>query len=66
MDKTLEVYKFIEEYIYKNNYPPTIREICSGVNSSKYCEIFSFFCGITIVCNAEMNFSVQNFDGDMK
>jgi len=27
MDKTQEVYEFIEQYIYKNNYPPTIREI---------------------------------------
>ena len=27
MDKTQEVYEYIEEYIYKNNYPPTIREI---------------------------------------
>ena len=27
MDKTQEVYEFIEEYIFKNNYPPTIREI---------------------------------------
>ena len=27
MDKTQEVYEFIEEYLFKNNYPPTIREI---------------------------------------
>ena len=27
MDKTQEVYEYIEQYIYKNNYPPTIREI---------------------------------------
>lgn len=27
MDKTQEVYEFIEDYIYKNNYPPTVREI---------------------------------------
>ncbi|MBR4999003.1 MAG: transcriptional repressor LexA [Clostridia bacterium] len=27
MDKTQEVYEFIEQYIYKNNYPPTVREI---------------------------------------
>ncbi len=27
MDKTQEVYEYIEEYIFKNNYPPTIREI---------------------------------------
>ena len=27
MDKTQEVYEFIEEYIFKNNYPPTVREI---------------------------------------
>lgn len=27
MDKTQEVYEFIEQYIFKNNYPPTIREI---------------------------------------
>ena len=27
MDKTQEVYEFIEEYIFRNNYPPTIREI---------------------------------------
>ena len=28
MDKTQEVYEYIEKYIYKNNYPPTIREMC--------------------------------------
>lgn len=27
MDKTQEVYEFVEQFIYKNNYPPTIREI---------------------------------------
>lgn len=27
MDKTQEVYEFVEEFIFKNNYPPTIREI---------------------------------------
>ena len=27
MDKTNEVYEFIEDYIFRNNYPPTIREI---------------------------------------
>lgn len=27
MDKTQEVYEFIEQYIFKNNYPPTVREI---------------------------------------
>ena len=27
MDKTQEVYEFIEQYIFNNNYPPTIREI---------------------------------------
>ena len=27
MDKTQEVYEYIEKYIFKNNYPPTIREI---------------------------------------
>ena len=27
MDKTQEVYEYIEQYIFKNNYPPTIREI---------------------------------------
>ncbi len=32
MDKTQEVYKFLEEYIYKNNYPPTIREIGEKLN----------------------------------
>ena len=28
MDKTQEVYEYIEKYIFKNNYPPTIREMC--------------------------------------
>lgn len=28
MDKTQELYEYIETYIYKNNYPPTIREMC--------------------------------------
>lgn len=28
MNKTEEVYNFIEEYIAINNYPPTVREIC--------------------------------------
>lgn len=27
MDKTQEVYEYIEQYIFKNNYPPTVREI---------------------------------------
>ena len=27
MDKTQEVYEFIEQYIFRNNYPPTVREI---------------------------------------
>lgn len=27
MDKTQEVYEFIEKFIFDNNYPPTIREI---------------------------------------
>ena len=27
MDKTQEVYEYIEEFIFRNNYPPTIREI---------------------------------------
>lgn len=27
MDKTQEVYEYIEQYIFCNNYPPTIREI---------------------------------------
>ena len=27
MDKTQEVYEFIEQFIFSNNYPPTIREI---------------------------------------
>lgn len=28
MDKTQEVYEYIEKYIMQNNYPPTIREMC--------------------------------------
>ena len=28
MDKTQETYEYIEQYIFKNNYPPTIREMC--------------------------------------
>lgn len=28
MDKTQELYEYIEKYIYQNNYPPTIREMC--------------------------------------
>ena len=32
MDKTQEVYEFIEQYIFKNNYPPTIREIGEKLN----------------------------------
>lgn len=28
MDKTQEVYEYLEKYIFKNNYPPTIREMC--------------------------------------
>jgi len=27
MDKTQEVYEFVEQFIFRNNYPPTIREI---------------------------------------
>ena len=32
MDKTQEVYEFLESYIFKNNYPPTIREIGEKLN----------------------------------
>jgi len=28
MDKTQETYEYIEKNIFKNNYPPTIREMC--------------------------------------
>ncbi len=31
MTKTDELYSYIEQYIMKNNYPPTIREMCSHV-----------------------------------
>lgn len=27
MDKTQQVYEYIEQYIFSNNYPPTVREI---------------------------------------
>lgn len=32
MDKTQEVYEFLQDYIFKNNYPPTIREIGEKLN----------------------------------
>ncbi len=32
MDKTEETYNFIENFINRNNYPPTIREICANLN----------------------------------
>ena len=32
MDKTQQVYQFIEEYIFTNNYPPTVREIGEKLN----------------------------------
>ena len=32
MDKTQETYEFILSFTEKNNYPPTIREICAGLN----------------------------------
>ena len=32
MDKTQQVYQFIEEYIFTNNYPPTVREIGERLN----------------------------------
>ena len=31
MDKTQEVYEFIVQYIFNNNYPPTIREIGENI-----------------------------------
>jgi len=31
MNKTEELYSFISQYIAKNNYPPTIREMCQQV-----------------------------------
>ena len=31
MNKTEELYSFISQYISKNNYPPTIREMCQQV-----------------------------------
>lgn len=32
MDKTQQTYDFIVSFIERNNYPPTIREICSNLN----------------------------------
>lgn len=32
MNKTQEVYEYVEQYILKNNYPPTIREIGEKLN----------------------------------
>lgn len=32
MDKTQETYEYIEKFISKNNYPPTIREMCEHLN----------------------------------
>ena len=32
MDKTQQTYEFIVSFMERNNYPPTIREICSNLN----------------------------------
>ena len=41
MDKTQEVYEFLESYIFKNNYPPTIRDIGEKLNlDSKSCVVY--------------------------
>ena len=40
MDKTQEVYEFIEKYIYKNNYPPTIREIGEQLKLDSTSSVF--------------------------
>ena len=34
MDKTQETYDFIASFIEENNFPPTVREICSELNFS--------------------------------
>ena len=31
---TYRVYRFIEEYVEKNGYPPTVAEICHGLGFS--------------------------------
>lgn len=40
MDKTQEVYEFIEQYIFANNYPPTIREIGEKLNLDSTSSVF--------------------------
>lgn len=32
MDKTQQTYEFIVSFMERNNYPPTVREICSNLN----------------------------------
>ena len=39
MNKTEEVYNFIEEYISINNYPPTVREICEKMKFMKFRQL---------------------------
>lgn len=40
LDQTTRVYQYIEEFIEKNSYPPSVREICAGLNISSTATIF--------------------------
>ncbi len=34
IDQTAKVYEFIESYMKKNSYPPSVRDMCEGLNIS--------------------------------
>ncbi len=38
-DQTTRVYEFIEEFIKKNSYPPSVRDMCAGLNISSTATI---------------------------
>ncbi len=40
IDQTERVYQFIVDFIDKNSYPPSVRELCAGLNISSTATIF--------------------------
>ena len=37
-----EIYEFIVQYTREHLYPPSVREICAGVNLKSTCSVFRY------------------------
>ncbi len=40
-NKDEEILNFIIDYMFKNDYPPSIREICTGVNLKSTSSVYA-------------------------